>query len=170
MVFRKLGLALALTLSVAAAGCGAAEEDAVSDDDIARLDNIERPTDTGITLAIGRWHDNVLKPTEGWHAYHYTPTTDGYVRFVMKAPVGHPKIWSYLRIEHEDPTGAKPWLHNTARTNLCEITMKLRAGQKYTVVTTSQNNLTNTSKTKHISDGPYTVGVMPVDATLTIPE
>ena len=43
---------------------------------------------------------------------------------------GGTSMWSYLRIEHVDPTGAKPWLHNTAgvgntRTNLCEIIMKM---------------------------------------------
>lgn len=178
MVFKKLGLALALTLSVTGAGTsGCASEDAVSEDDITKLDNIGAPTDTRITLAIGRWHDNVLKPKEGWHAYHFTATEDGYVRFVMKGPTNAAKVWSYLRIEHVDPTGAKPWLHNTAgvgntRTNLCEITMKLQKGEKYKVIATSQHNLkeTATSSTIHVSDGPYTIGVMPVDATLTIPE
>ena len=159
-------------------GCGATttEDDAeASEDAVTRLDNIGNPTDTRIDLAMGRWHDNVLTPREGWHAYHFKPTQSGYVRFVMKAEPGHRTMWSYLRIEQEDPTRAKPWLHNTAsvgntRTNLCEIIMKVEAGFQYDVITTSQHNLVNTNTTRHISDGPYTVAVLPVDSTMTIPE
>ncbi|MBS2011970.1 MAG: hypothetical protein JST00_03720 [Deltaproteobacteria bacterium] len=176
MFVRKLFFVCALaTASLACASPTEEEEAGQTEDAVTRLDSIDRPTDTGITLLAGRWHDNVLKPTEGWHAYHFTATETGYVRFVMKAPVGHAKMWSYLRIEHEDPSGAKPWLHNTAgvgntRTNLCEIIMKVQAGAKYTVVTTSQHNLTNPNSRRHISDGPYTVAVLPLDATLRVPE
>jgi hypothetical protein len=170
-------LLLLASLVLGATGCASSGEDGVSEEDVTRLDAIDRPTDTRITLLSGRWHDNVLKPTEGWHAYHYNATEDGYVRVVMKAPVGHDKIWSYIRVEHVDPTGAKPWLHNTAgvgntRTNLCEIIMKVKAGQKYKIITTSQHNLkaTATSSKRHVSDGPYTIGVLPMDATLSVPE
>lgn len=172
-------LAAALGLStIGSFGCATeqGEEDIDnSEDAVGALDNIGAPTDTRITLAPGRWHDNVLTPREGWHAYHFTPTQTGYVRFVMKAAVGHPNMWSYLRIEHEDPTRAKPWLHNTAgvgntRTNLCEIIMKVTAGERYDVITTSQHNLTNTIRGRHLSDGPYTVAVLPMDSTIAIPE
>ena len=170
-------LAMVAALVACSLGCSEqVEEDAESADDaVTRLDAIDRPTDTHVTLQPGRWHDNVLTPTEGWHAYHFTPTESGYVRFVMKAEIGHANMWSYLRIEHDDPTGAKPWLHNTAgvgntRTNLCEIIMKVEAGEKYDVITTSQHNLTNTNKTRHLSDGTYTVAVLPLDSTLSVPE
>jgi hypothetical protein len=176
MITKKF-FTLALLFTTAAVGCAGETDDTAdtSEDAVTSLDNIDRPTDTRVTLLSGRWHDNVLKPTEGWHAYHFNATEDGYVRFVMKSPVGHAKMWSYLRIEHEDPTAAKPWLHNTAgvgntRTNLCEIMLKVKAGEKYTVVTTSQHNLTNTNKRAHISDGPYTVAVLPMDSTLSVPE
>lgn len=171
-------LLLVAALSATAFGCAAdsVEADADSSQDaVAALDNIGNPTDTKINLALGRWHDNVLTPREGWHSYHFAPTETGYVRFVMKAEIGHPNMWSYLRIEHEDPTGAKPWLHNTAgvgntRTNLCEIIMKVEAGQRYDVITTSQHNLLKTSSNRHQSDGKYTVAVLPIDSTLQIPE
>lgn len=170
-------LTLAAVLVGLSLGCSQqVDEDAEEDvDAVTRLDSIDRPTDTRVTLQPGRWHDNVLTPTEGWHAYHFTPTESGYVRFVMKAEVGHPNMWSYLRIEHDDPTGAKPWLHNTAgvgntRTNLCEIIMKVEAGAKYDIITTSQHNLNNTNKNRHLSDGTYTVAVLPLDSTLSVPE
>jgi hypothetical protein len=172
----RLALLLAIGTSF---GCATetTEDDSDESEGAVRggLDNIAAPTDTKVTLSMGRWHDNVLKPTEGWHSYMFTATANGYVRFVMKSPVGHPKIWSYVRVEHMDPTGAKPWLHNTAgvgntRTNLCEIILKVEAGAKYKVITTSQHNLTNTNTTRHISDGPYTVAVLPLDSTLTVPE
>ena len=38
------------------------------------------------------------------------------------------------------------------------------------VITTSQHNLVNTNKTRHVSDGRYTVAVLPVDSTMQIPE
>lgn len=159
-------------------GCGVATEEDDTDaigDEVQRLDNIGAPTDTKINLAVGRWHDNVLTPREGWHAYHFNPPETGYYRVVMKADVGHDTMWSYLRIEQEDPEGKKPWLHNTAsvgntRTNLCEIIMKMEAGFQYDVITTSQHNLVNTNKTRHVSDGKYTVAVLPVDSTMQIPE
>ncbi len=174
---RLLLAALTLAPSLTACAAPAGEEDVDDGEDAitARLDNIGRPTDTGVTLAPGRWHDNVLAPTEGWHAYHFAAKETGYVRFVMKGPVDHPKIWSYLRIEHEDPTGKKPWLHNTAsvgntRTNLCEVILEVEAGATYKVITTSQHNLTNPSTRRHVSDGPYTVAVLPLDSMLTVPE
>lgn len=167
-------LALASTL-----GCGTSTEEeddaASSEDEVRGLDNIGAPTDTRVTLAVGRWHDNVLTPREGWHAYHFHPQTTGYYRIVMKGAVGDATIWSYLRIEQEDPEKKKPWLHNTAsvgntRTNLCEIIMKMEAGFQYDVITTSQHNLVNPNKTRHVSDGRYTVAVLPVDSTMQIPE
>jgi hypothetical protein len=170
--------ALVAALGAGSSGCVVeqGDEDLESSEEASsRLDSISNPTDTRINLALGRWHDNVLAPREGWHAYHFDPTTSGYVRFVMKADVGHANMWSYLRIEHKDPTRQKPWLHNTAsvgntRTNLCEIIMKVEAGQSYKVITTSQHNLTNTNRSRHLSDGKYTVAVLPLDSTLTIPE
>jgi hypothetical protein len=169
---------LAAALSAITFGCTAtrAEDDADSSEDaVVRLDGIGNPTDTKVTLVSGRWHDNVLTPREGWHAYHFRPTQSGYVRFVMKAEIGHANMWSYLRIELEDPTHEKPWLHNTAavgntRTNLCEIIMKVEAGQLYDVITTSQHNLTNLTPGRHKSDGKYTVAVLPIDSTIQIPE
>jgi hypothetical protein len=172
-------LAAALSISsIGSFGCAAdqAEDDVDnSEDAVAALDNIGAPTDTKVTLVAGRWHDNVLTPREGWHAYHFMPTESGYVRFVMKAEIGHANMWSYLRIELEDPAKVKPWLHNTAavgntRTNLCEIIMKVEAGQKYDVITTSQFNLTNLTPGRHKSDGKYTVAVLPIDSTIQIPE
>lgn len=144
-------------------------------DEVSTLDNIAAPTDTKVDLVLGRWHDNVLRPNEGWHKYGFTAREDGYVRFQMKADIGDPTMWSYLRIEHDDPTGKKPWLHNTAgvgntRTNLCEIILQVQAGERYDVITTSQKNLTNTNTRRHISDGPYTVAVLPLDSTLSVPE
>ncbi len=172
---RSLLLAIALTASTFGCAQQTDEEQDSSEDAVVRLDNIGAPTDTKVTLAMGRWHDNILKPTEGWHSYHFTAAETGYVRFVMKAEIGHANMWSYLRIEHKDPTGEKPWLHNTAgvgntRTNLCEIIMKLEAGAKYDVITTSQFNLTNTTPGRHKSDGKYTVAILPIDSTLQIPE
>lgn len=173
----KALLLLCALLSTFGCGVGTPEEEDAesSEDEVRGLDNIGAPTDTKVTLAVGRWHDNVLTPREGWHAYHFHPQTTGYYRVVMKAPVGDPTMWSYLRIEQEDPAKQKPWLHNTAgvgntRTNLCEIIMKMEAGFQYDVITTSQHNLVNTSKTRHVSDGRYTVAVLPVDSTMAIPE
>lgn len=175
----NIALAFALA-AVSSIGCAA---DAGEDADIAegaasrkKLDNIGAPTDTKIVLSIGDWHDNVLSPTEGWHAYHYTPEKTGYVRIVMRAKPGDATMWSYLRIEHEDPTGQKPWLHNTAavgnRTNNeCEVIMMMIGGEKYDVITTSQFNLTEAPNAKvHKSNGDYTVGVLPIDSTMKIPE
>ncbi len=170
---------LALLIAIGSGfGCTAdSTEDADESEDAVRggLDSIGNPTDTRVTLALGRWHDNVLKPQEGWHSYSFNATESGYVRIVMKAPVGHATMWSYLRIEHLDPTGAKPWLHNSAgvantRTNLCEIILKVEAGARYRVITTSQHNLAKPSTTRHVSDGPYTVAVLPLDSTLRVPE
>ncbi len=170
-------LLLAAALITSSFGCAQQtdEDQEGSADAVTRLDSIGAPTDTNVTLAMGRWHDNVLTPKEGWHSYHFTATETGYVRIVMKAEIGHPNMWSYLRIEHKDPTGEKPWLHNTAgvgntRTNLCEIIMKLEAGAKYDIITTSQFNLTNLTPGRHKSDGKYTVGIMPIDSTIRIPE
>jgi|GEM_PF-2961986 len=169
-------LALAMTASTFGCGAETSEDEADSTEDaVGGLDSISNPTDTKVNLALGRWHDNVLTPREGWHAYHFAPAQTGYVRFVMKADIGHANMWSYLRIEQEDPARQKPWLHNTAavgntRTNLCEIIMKVEAGQTYDVITTSQHNLTNTRRGRHLSDGKYTVAVLPLDSTLAVPE
>jgi hypothetical protein len=167
----KYVLAFALTLTAAATThCSAdtaSPEENLTEDDLTRLDNI--------TLQLGEKRGGVLRPTEGWHAYKFLPKADGYVRFIMQSPVGHATMWSYLRIEHEDPAGKKPWLHNTAgvgnvKSNTCEITMKVRAGERYSVITTSQNNLKDPKATRHVSDGPYSVSVMPVAADSVIPE
>jgi hypothetical protein len=48
--------------------------------------------------------------------------------------------------------------------------MKLEAGAKYDIITTSQFNLTNLTPGRHKSDGKYTVGIMPIDSTIRIPE
>jgi hypothetical protein len=170
-------LFLAAVLGASSFGCAVdqGEEADSSKDAVSGLDSIGNPTDTHVDLVSGRWHDNVLTPREGWHAYHFAATETGYMRFVMKAEIGHPNMWSYLRIEHEDPTRQKPWLHNTAgvgntRTNLCEIIMKVQAGEHYDVITTSQHNLVNKNTAHHVSDGRYTVAVLPLDSTLKIPE
>jgi hypothetical protein len=160
-----------LLAAVLLAGCVAGEgEDAESSEDAVngRKDSLDRPTDTRIDLAPGLWHDNVLTPTEGWHVYHFTPSETGYYAVQMKSPPGHANMWSYLRIEEEDPTKEKPWISNTAgvgntRTNLCEMIMTLERGKKYDVFVTSQHNLAVTDPKKpHRSDGPYTIGVLPV--------
>jgi hypothetical protein len=141
----------------------------------ARLDSLANPTDTKVTLALGQRHGSQLRPDQGWHAFHFRPTKTEYVRFVMEAEPGHPTIWSYLRIEQEDPAGKKPWLHNTAgvantRTNTCEITMKVEAGFQYDVIATSQMNLVNKDTTRHVSNGGYRVAVLPLDPGQVIPE
>lgn len=173
-------LALLAAFAFAALACGS-EEEVLGEGEAAasakRLDHIGAPTETNVDLKLNVWATKELHPTEGWHVYHFTPARTGYYRIQMKAPVENVgSVWSYLRVEHDDPSGAKPWLHNTAgvgntRTNLCELVMRLEEGAKYDIIATSQHNLHEPPNAKvHPSDGEYHVAVLDVDSTLTIPE
>jgi hypothetical protein len=144
--------AVALTASVAAAGPRAHGEDAY-----------DTPTDTGVALVVGLWHDDVLKPGAGWHLYHFTAVSTGWVAFQMRAPVDrldHSTVWSYLRVVD----GKRSWASvGNRKTNLCELIIPVVAGRRYDVIATSQSTASLARGEPQTSDGPYTIGVMPVE-------
>ncbi len=174
----RLALASLALVLAGSFGCASSELDDVDAAGNAvrtSVDAIDRPTPVRdaagktLRLELGLWHKNVLTPTVGWHSYHFVAEKTGYVSFMMKAAEGDRTVWSYLRIEEEDPTGVKPWVHNTASvgsnvTNLCEIILHVEEGKLYEVITTSQHNLTpRAAGTNHPSNGEYTVAVLPMD-------
>ncbi len=160
MIRRQLLRGLAASLLVLSAGC--ADDEFASQEDELRQDSLNNPTDTGIDLKPGLWHDNVLVPGEGWHLYHFTPETSGWVTFQMQAPAGHPNLWSYLRIvdpKHNNEVWASV---GNQRTNLCEVIVEVDAGHPYDVIVTSQENSLLAPGAAQKTDGPYTVAVSPL--------
>lgn len=159
--------ALGLTLSTFAFGCGVDTEDDDGDstEDAVRRDqdSLDRPTDTKIDLEPGLWHDNKLVPGEGWHVYHFTARTEGYVAFQMQAPPGHPNLWSYIRLVDKENNN-QIWAGvGNKKTNLCDIIVYAEAGKKYDVIVTSQENSLLVGNQRQYTDGPYTIAVSPVD-------
>jgi hypothetical protein len=146
-------------------GCGTEGIGSQQGEAIAGQDSLNKPTDTHVELEPGLWHDNELVPGEGWHLYHFVPETSGWVSFQMQAPKGHANLWSYLRIvepEHNNEVWAGV---GNKRTNLCEVIVYADAGHDYDVIVTSQENSLLINGESQFTDGPYTVGVLPVDVT-----
>ena len=142
-------LAIAL-LALAASDAGAQRE---------RDDDYDAPTDTGVELVAGLWHDDVLRPGAGWHLYHFTATETGHVAFQMRAPVDHPTVWSYLRIVD----GARSWASvGNRKTNLCELIIPVVRGKRYGVIATSQDTASLALGQHQTTDGPYTIAALPV--------
>lgn len=138
-------------LALAAALAGSASRPA-------RDDTLDAPTDTGVALADGLWHDDVLVPGHGWHRYTYVAPASAVVAFQMKAPAGHPSLWSYLRIV--DARDAHSWAGVANRvTNLCEVLVPVERGVRYEVIATSQLTANLARGARQRTDGPYTIGV-----------
>ncbi len=157
---RRIMQGVAASLLLLSAGC--ADDDFESQVGELRQDSLNNPTDTGIDLEPGLWHDNVLVPGEGWHLYHFTPEQSGWVAFQMQAPPGHENLWSYLRIvdpEHNNEVWAGV---GNKRTNLCEVIVNVDAGHTYDVIVTSQENSLLAAGATQETDGPYTVAVSPL--------
>jgi hypothetical protein len=153
---------IAMLIAVAVVGCADAGIDSHSDDATQRQDSLGNPTDTNVVLELGLWHDNVLVPGEGFHLYHFTADASGWVAFQMQAPLGHPNLWSYLRIV--DPANNhEVWASvGNKRTNLCEVIIDVDEGHEYDVIVTSQENSLLPAGAKQVTNGPYTGGVSPV--------
>jgi len=125
----------------------------------ARDDGYDAPTDAHVDLVAGLWHDDVLAPGHGWHLYHFTATDTGYVAVQMRAPVGHATLWSYLRIVD----GGRSWAGvGNRKTNLCEVIVRVERGKRYDIIATSQQNANLAAGKRQVSDGPYTIAVLPV--------
>jgi hypothetical protein len=122
-------------------------------------DDYDAPTDTHVELVAGLWHDDVLKPGAGWHLYHFTATATGHVAVQMRAPHGHVTVWSYLRVVDGDRSWAAV---GNRKTNLCELIIPVERGKHYAVIATSQQNASLERGRRQISDGPYTIAVLPV--------
>jgi hypothetical protein len=152
---------LTIVALLSLAGCADMDVDA-QEGELVGQDSLNRPTDTGVDLEPGLWHDNVLVPGEGWHLYHFEPKQSGWVTFQMQAPVAHPNLWSYLRIV--DPANNNEVWASVAnkRNNLCEVIAYADGGHEYDVIVTSQENSLLINGEKQITDGPYTVGVLPL--------
>jgi hypothetical protein len=122
-------------------------------------DGYDTPTETHVELVAGLWHDDKLTPDHGWNHYAFVAVTSGYVAVQMRAPRDHATLWSYLRVIDGD--------HNWAavanrETNLCEVIVAVVAGHRYDIIATSQRNATLSLGERQITDGPYTIGVVPV--------
>lgn len=126
-----------------------------------RQDAIDRPTDTHVTLVAGLWHDDVLKPGEGWHRYQFTAAETGLIAFQMQAPA-QADLWPYLLIS--DATNhTRSWAGvGNRRTNLCEVIVEVEAGTRYDVIATSQQNAVRVAGERQRTDGPYTVAALPI--------
>ena len=173
MSARSLFLLPLLVLALGAAACGTTssedDEGATGDQVRADQDSLNKPTDTHVELEPGLWHDNKLVPGEGWHVYHFTAKTTGFVTFQMQAPAGHPNLWTYLRIVRPSNNN-EVWAGvGNKRTNLCEIIVPVEKDAYYDVIVTSQENSLLVDGRRQETDGPYTVTVSPVDVTFPTP-
>jgi hypothetical protein len=122
-------------------------------------DAYDTPTDTHVELVAGLWHDDTLSPTHGWNHYTFVAETSGYVAVQMRAPQDHPSLWSYLRIVD----GSHNWSAVANRkTNLCELIVAVNRGHRYDIIATSQRNATLEPGERQTTDGPYTIGVVPI--------
>jgi hypothetical protein len=162
VIARRIGL---LALMVAPLACADGEGFASQEGEL-RQDSLSNPTDTGIDLKPGLWHDNVFVPGEGWHLYHFTPEKSGWVTFQMQAPPGHDNLWSYLRIVDPDHNNEVWASVGNRRTNLCEVIVHVDAGHTYDVIVTSQENSLLAPGATQETDGPYTVAVSPLNLEL----
>lgn len=127
-----------------------------------RQDAIDRPTDTHVTLVAGLWHDDVLKPGEGWHRYQFTAAETGAIAFQMQAPAAKADLWPYLLIM--DATNHdRNWAGvGNRRTQRCEVIVEVEAGKRYDVIATSQQNTVLAAGQRQRTDGPYTVAALPI--------
>jgi hypothetical protein len=127
-----------------------------------RQDAIDRPTDTHVALVAGLWHDDVLKPGEGWHRYQFTADQTGAIAFQMQAPAGKADLWPYLLIM-DATTHDRKWAGvGNRRTNRCEVIVEVEADHRYDVIATSQQNAVLAAGERQRSDGPYTVAALPI--------
>ena len=155
----------ALYLATTATACADHDPSLGSDSAYAVEDSLNNPTDTDIWLEPGLWHDNELVPGEGWHLYHFAPKQTGWVSFQMRAPIGHPNLWAYLRIVDRE-NNKEVWAGvANKKTNLCEVIVYADEGHEYDVIVTSQENSLLINGEKQFTDGPYTVAVLPVDVS-----
>lgn len=142
---------------------GASEGAATS----ARNDSISSPTDTGVTLAPGLWHDDTISVQKGWRMYHFTPAESGLVAFQMRAEpsLARGSLWTYLRIV-DAKRNNEVWAAVADRdTNLTDVLVQVEAGREYQVIATTQNNSTQNDLNKpNVSVGPYTIAAIPVSA------
>lgn len=143
-------------------GCGGVDVGS-QEGEVTGQDSLNKPTDTGVDLAPGLWHDNELVPGEGWHLYHFVAEEAGWVTFQMQAPANHPNLWSYLRIVDPENNNEVWASVGNKRTNLCEVIVNADAGREYDVIVTSQENSLLINGEKQKTDGPYTVAVLPLD-------
>lgn len=163
---------LVLVITLAVAACAAPADDDVDSSEAAatsgRNDSISAPTDTGVTLSPGLWHDDNLTTAQGWRMYRFTPTESGVVSFQMRADpsLARGNLWTYLRIV--DPTkNNEVWAAVADRTtNLTDVLVEVEANKTYQVIATTQNNSTANDLGKpNVSAGAYTIAATPEPAT-----
>jgi hypothetical protein len=123
-------------------------------------DGYDTPTETHVELVVGLWHDDKLTPDHGWNHYTFVAVTSGYVAVQMRAPRDHATLWSYLRVIDRDHSWAAV---ANRETNLCEVIVAVVAGHHYDIIATSQRNATLVLGERQVTDGPYTIGVVPVE-------
>jgi hypothetical protein len=123
-------------------------------------DDLDHPTETGITLVPGLWHDDELSVRSGWHRYHFVADADGPVAFEMRAEPGDPTMWSYLRIE-DRAEAARVWAGVAdLATNVCEVIVDAERGHRYDVIATSQLDAALPAGAPQSARGPYTIAVV----------
>lgn len=123
-------------------------------------DGYDAPTDTHVTLVDGLWHDDTLTPEHGWNRYTYVATSSGYVAVQMRGPRDPKALWSYLRVVD----GSHSWAAvGNRKTNVCEVIVHVEPGHRYEVIATSQASATLSRGERQTVEGPYTIGVVPLE-------
>jgi len=122
-------------------------------------DGYDTPTETHVELVAGLWHDDKLTPDHGWNHYTFVAVTSGYVAVQMRAPRDQATLWSYLRVIDGDHSWAAV---GNRETNLCEVIVAVVRGHRYDIIATSQRNATLLLGERQTTEGPYTIGVVPV--------
>jgi hypothetical protein len=165
---RTLTLLAVGALLIGCAGDASEEVDASEGAATTHNDSISAPTDTGVTLAPGLWHDDQITIEHGWRMYHFTAQETGTVAFQMRADpaLAHGNLWTYLRIVDAQRNN-EVWAAVADRnTNLTDVLVPVEAGRNYQVIATTQNNSTANDLGKpNQSTGQYTVAAIPVDVS-----
>jgi hypothetical protein len=165
---RTLTLLAVGALLIGCAGDASEEVDASEGAATTHNDSISAPTDTGVTLAPGLWHDDQITIEHGWRMYHFTAQETGTVAFQMRADPAlvHGNLWTYLRIVDAQRNN-EVWAAVADRnTNLTDVLVPVEAGRNYQVIATTQNNSTANDLGKpNQSTGQYTVAAIPVDVS-----
>jgi hypothetical protein len=123
-------------------------------------DGYDAPTDTHVVLVAGLWHDDTLTPAHGWNRYTFVAPESGYVAVQMRAPRDHANLWSYVRVV----AGSHSWAAvGNRKTNVCEVIVHVDRGRHYDIIATSQASATLPRGARQTAEGPYTIGVVPLE-------